>query len=167
MPTDMHRSASHAVGVCLARVLDELRPVVLGGYWPIRREYNPLPLMQQLREQGTQAALPAILEKNAPLEFRLWHPGVRLAVGAYDIPYPADGVIVIPDTLLVPLVGFDFAGYRLGYGGGYFDRTLAALEPRPRLVGIGFESGRLPTIYPQGHDIRMDRIVTEAGALTF
>ena len=82
-----------------------------------------------------------------------------------NIPAPADGPSVTPDVLLVPLVGFDAGGYRLGYGGGYYDRSLAARTPRPLAIGIGFEISRLATIHPQPHDIPMDAIVTERGML--
>jgi 5-formyltetrahydrofolate cyclo-ligase len=75
---------------------------------------------------------------------------------------PADSPVLTPDLLLVPLVGFDPAGYRLGYGGGYYDRTLAAIQPRPLAIGIGFEQQALATIHPQPHDIPMDYIVTES-----
>ncbi|HEX7968557.1 MAG TPA: 5-formyltetrahydrofolate cyclo-ligase, partial [Stellaceae bacterium] len=82
--------------------------------------------------------------------------------GAFDIPAPKARQVVRPDILVVPLVGFDAANYRLGYGGGYFDRTLAALDPRPVTVGAGFEASRIATIFPQPHDIALDYIVTEA-----
>jgi 5-formyltetrahydrofolate cyclo-ligase len=83
--------------------------------------------------------------------------------GIWAIPIPADRLPVQPTVLLVPLLGFDERGYRLGYGGGYFDRTLAVARPRPLTIGVGYELGRLPTIYPQPHDIPMDAIVTDAG----
>ena len=83
--------------------------------------------------------------------------------GPLGIPAPVDTDVVVPDAAFVPLVGFDGAGYRLGYGGGYFDRTLAAAASRPLSIGVGTEAARLPTIHPQPHDIAMDFIVTEAG----
>ena len=99
-----------------------------------------------------------------PLEFRRWSPGVRMERGVYDIPYPADGPAVAPAALIVALLGFDDAGYRLGYGAGYYDRTIASFAQKPLAIGVGFELGRLATIYPQPHDIPMDRILTEAGS---
>jgi 5-formyltetrahydrofolate cyclo-ligase len=161
VPTSEHRAAMAAVGERLDAVLEALRPAVLGAYWPIRREFNPLPLLQRCHAAGVQVALPTIVVKKEPLEFRLWHPGARMEIGVYDIPFPADGAAVQPDTLLIPLVGFDAAGYRLGYGGGYYDRTVASLVPRPRLVGVGYELARFATVHPMWHDIRMDCIVTE------
>ncbi|HTT06962.1 MAG TPA: 5-formyltetrahydrofolate cyclo-ligase [Steroidobacteraceae bacterium] len=165
LSTSAHRAASRAIGERLAALLQASRPAIVGAYWPIRREFNPLPLLQQLIDSGTRVALPSILQKNAPLEFRLWRPGARLAVGVYDIPYPAEGEAVTPDTLVIPLVGYDLAGYRLGYGGGYYDRTVPTLSPCPRLIGLGFTGGQLQTIYPQAYDIRMDCIVTDAATL--
>jgi 5-formyltetrahydrofolate cyclo-ligase len=98
---------------------------------------------------------------KAPLEFRAWQPGVRLESGVWGIPVPADGEVVWPDVLLVPLVGFDRLGYRLGYGGGFYDRTLAAMPRRPTTLGVGFALGAIETIHPQQHDIPMDAVITE------
>jgi len=83
--------------------------------------------------------------------------------GHYDIPVPVEAIELLPDQVLVPLVAFDAQGYRLGYGGGYFDRTLAALAPPPATIGVGFEVGRVDSIAPEAHDIPLDHIVTEAG----
>ncbi len=85
----------------------------------------------------------------------------------YGIPTPAAGDFLQPQALLIPLVAFDAAGYRLGYGGGFFDRTLASLHPRPLAIGVGFELNRVETIHPEAHDARLDAIVTEAGVMTF
>ena len=93
--------------------------------------------------------------------FREWWPGIPMTHGVWHIPVPAEGEPVSPDILLAPLVGFDGRKYRLGYGGGYYDRTLAGLVTKPRVVGVGFELSRIPTIHPQSHDIPMDLIVTE------
>ena len=89
----------------------------------------------------------------------------KIIAGIWDIPTPVSGPETLPDVVIAPVVGFDSAGYRLGYGGGFFDRTLAALERRPRAIGIGYEQARLPTIYPQPHDIAMTAMVTEAGTV--
>jgi 5-formyltetrahydrofolate cyclo-ligase len=90
-----------------------------------------------------------------------------MARGVWNIPIPAERQVVPPGALLVPLVGFDSRGYRLGYGGGFYDRTLAALSPKPLAIGVGYEFGRLATIHPQPHDIPMDALVTEAGVVHF
>ena len=119
--------------------------------------------MRALHREGTCLALPVVEEKARPLLFRPWQPATRLAPGIWNIPVPAEGRPVRPDALLVPLVGFDGEGYRLGHGGGYYDRTLAAMAPRPLAIGVGFAASRLPTIHPQPHDVPMDLIVTEEG----
>lgn len=136
---------------------------VVGFYWPIRGEIGLHALLRRLIEQGAGAALPVVVEKGRPLEFWAWRPGDRLERGIWDIPVPVERRVVRPSVLLVPLVGFDPEGYRLGYGGGYYDRTLAATDPKPLAIGVGYAFARLETIYPQPHDIPMDAIVTEAG----
>jgi 5-formyltetrahydrofolate cyclo-ligase len=100
------------------------------------------------------------------LQFRKWWPGAPMARGVYDIPFPDGTELVAPDAAIVPMVGFDQQGYRLGYGGGYFDRTLAAADPRPITIGVAFEFARLASISPQAHDVAMDFVVTEAGLHT-
>ena len=167
MPSDERREIIRLIRQRLNTYLQDHRPAVLGGYWPIRREFNPLSALRAHLASGASVALPVITKKNHPLEFRLWTPGAAMKIGVYDIPYPADGAAVLPDTLLVPMVGFDAAGYRLGYGGGYYDRTAAALAPRPRLVGIAFESAQLSSIQPLPHDIPMDCIITEQATRRF
>jgi 5-formyltetrahydrofolate cyclo-ligase len=136
---------------------------LVGGYWPIRREVDPLPYLKRVLAAGAAVALPAIVGPRQPLEYRPWTPAVRMEAGRHQIPHPAEGSAVFPTALLVPLVGFDRAGHRLGYGGGYYDRTLAALTPRPLAIGLGFELGRLATLSPRPHDAPMDYIFTEAG----
>jgi 5-formyltetrahydrofolate cyclo-ligase len=131
--------------------------------WPIKGEYDARHLARTLRERGALTALPVVVAPKTPLIFREWHPGVRLAKGVLDIPYPADSQEVTPDAVLLPMNGWDAKGYRLGYGGGFFDRTLAALAKKPFTVGISYELARLETIHPQSWDIPMDYVVTERG----
>ena len=118
--------------------------------------------MRDLIAQGWQAALPVVAQKKAPLEFRLWIPGAPMVDGIWNIPIPRDGGPVTPGVALAPVVGFA-DGYRLGYGGGYYDRTLASLSPRPFAIALGYEFQRLETIYPQSFDQRFDVVVTDAG----
>jgi 5-formyltetrahydrofolate cyclo-ligase len=131
--------------------------------WPVRGEYDARPLTRTLRERGAVTALPVVVGPGQPLAFREWHPGVMLASGPLGIPYPVDSDPVVPTLVLVPLSGWDEAGHRLGYGGGFFDRTLASLPKRPIAIGVGYELGRMPTIRPQAWDIPMDWVVTERG----
>jgi 5-formyltetrahydrofolate cyclo-ligase len=147
----------------VAQHFPELASSLVGFYWPIRGEIGLHGLIRRLLEQGARAALPVVVEKGQPLEFRAWQPGDRLERGVWNIPVPATREVVHPSALLVPLVGFDEQCCRLGYGGGYYDRTLGALRPKPLAIGIGYELGRLATIHPRWHDIPMDAIVTEAG----
>jgi 5-formyltetrahydrofolate cyclo-ligase len=100
--------------------------------------------------------------RDAPLAFRPWVPGMTLVADRHGIAHPPHGDPVVPDALLVPLNAFDVDGFRLGYGGGYFDRTLAQLDATA--IGVGFELGRSDSVFPQPHDRPMDWIVTEAGA---
>lgn len=138
---------------------------VISGYWPIKGEADLRPWLTELDAAGAQVVLPVVVQRGAPLVFRRWQPGMAMERGNWNIPVPPDSAEVLrPDLALAPLVGWDAAGYRLGYGGGYFDRTLAALRPRPPVVvGVGLQAARLPTVFPQWHDIAMSAIVTEAG----
>lgn len=156
---------AEAIEPQLRAVLGRLSPGIIGFYWPFKGEFDARGLVQDLCAEGWRCALPAVVEPRTPLEFRAWAPGEPLEPGIWKIPVPAQRRVVVPSVLLVPLVGFDPARYRLGYGGGYYDRTLASLAPRPLAVGVGFEQGRLATIQPQAHDIPMDLIVTEDGSL--
>ena len=135
---------------------------VVAFCWPYKGEVDVRFAIRSFRAQGAMAALPVVVAKATPLQFRAWWPGVAMAPGALDIPVPQGTDVVTPVVAIVPLVGFDARGYRLGYGGGYFDRTLAALPAKPITIGVGYEAARLPTIYPQPHDIPMDFIATEA-----
>ena len=136
---------------------------VLALCWPIRGEYDARHLARTLRERGALTVLPVVMGKGRPLLFREWHPGVELARGALDIPYPVGSRELVPDHVLLPMNGWDAGGYRLGYGAGYFDRTLASLQERPQVIGVSYELARMPTIHPQSWDIPMDWVVTERG----
>jgi 5,10-methenyltetrahydrofolate synthetase len=103
-----------------------------------------------------------VIEKAHPLQFRHYRPGDRLEKGVWNIPIPADGAVVTPDIVIAPVVGVDPDRYRLGYGGGFFDRTLAALPRKPLAIGIGYQMQEIDTIYPQPHDVPMDIIITAA-----
>lgn len=152
-----------------ARIVEHLLaalpvPRVVAFCWPIKHEPDVRAVVERWAMFGAQAALPVVVVEEAPLAFRLWTNETQLEPDRYGIPTPTAGDFVRPDLILLPLNGFDAAGYRLGYGGGYFDRTLAALSPRPLAVGVGFEINRLDSIRPENHDQRLDWIVTEAGS---
>ena len=151
----------------LERTFPGLAKGTLAFCWPFKNEYDPRFLAHRLRERGAKTALPVVVAPRQPLIFRLWKPGDELAKGVYDIPYPAIGDAMVPDVALVPMNGFDTGGYRLGYGGGFFDRTLAHLRAaspkRPLAIGVTYELARMETIHPQPYDIPMDYVVTERG----
>lgn len=162
----LDRAARERLRTALADRLEQsfpwLRHHAIGFYWPIEGEPDLRHVVGGFIDRGASAALPVVVEKGRPVEFWAWRPGMRMVRGDWNIPQPQERQPVRPSALLVPLLGF--AGfYRLGYGAGYYDRTLAALDPRPWAIGVGLELGRLETIHPQPHDIPMDAIVTEAG----
>ncbi|MBL0292000.1 MAG: 5-formyltetrahydrofolate cyclo-ligase [Betaproteobacteria bacterium] len=162
--TDAERSQWNA---SITRLLIEgfpfLRSMTLGFYWPFQGEFDPRFATRHFRKHSATTALPVVVQKGAPLQFREWYPGAIVVKGAFDLPMPSETRVVRPQALLIPPVGFDAQGYRLGYGGGYFDRTLVALTPHPLKIGVAFELSRIPTIRPQPHDVPMDFIVTESG----
>ncbi len=131
--------------------------------WPIKNEYDARYLARTLRGLGSLTALPVVVAPKAPLAFREWHPGVELAKGALDIPYPVGSREIVPEAVLLPMNGWDPKGYRLGYGAGFFDRTLASLAAKPVVIGVSYEQARLDTIHPQPWDIPVDYLVTERG----
>jgi 5,10-methenyltetrahydrofolate synthetase len=153
----------HAIDSHLERGFPGLRTATLAFCWPIRNEYDARHLARTLREAGALTALPVVVAPKTPLVFREWHPGVTLAKGPLDIPYPADSRTVVPRAVLLPMNGWDAQGYRLGYGGGFFDRTLASLGEKPLVIGVSYEMARMATIHPQAWDIPMDYVVTERG----
>tara|TARA_R110002072_G_scaffold50843_1_gene136488 strand:- start:14765 stop:15364 length:600 start_codon:yes stop_codon:yes gene_type:complete len=144
----------------LAEVLETLNKGIIGFYWPIKGEFDLRSFVEGYLAEEWSAALPAVVEKDEPLEFRLWTPETELLPGIWNIPTPIERNVVEPTVLLVPLVGFDAEQYRLGYGGGYYDRTIVNFKKRPFTVGVGLNIMRLKTIYPQTHDIPMDKILT-------
>jgi 5-formyltetrahydrofolate cyclo-ligase len=161
-PAAMRREWGERIAATLWEMLAGL-PGPLGVYWPFRGEFDPRPLIEAEVARGRVIALPVVIDKKGPLEYRAWKPGEPLVAGVWDIPVPESRQIAVPGTVLAPLVGFDPACYRLGYGGGYFDRTLAALRPRPLAIGVGFAFQEIATIHPQDFDIPMDMVITEAG----
>jgi len=147
----------------LERSFPALATAKLAFCWPIRGEYDARHLIRTLRERGALTALPVVVAPKQPLVFRAWHPGVAMAAGPLDIPYPVNSPEVVPETVLLPMNGWDDGGYRLGYGGGFFDRTLASMPKKPVVIGVTYELARIPTIHPQSWDIPVDWVVTERG----
>jgi len=162
-----HAQASQAIIGHLETLLQARVPATVGFCWPIRREVDCRPLVERLLAAGWHAAMPTVVAPASPMQCRVWTPGAPMTVDPFGIPVPAGTATCVPDVLLLPLVAFDAAGYRLGYGGGYFDRTLAILRPLPLTIGIGFECGIVASITPGPHDVPLDCVVTETGIRAF
>lgn len=152
-----------AVGAGAARTV--------AGYWPVRGEIDVLPLLDRLRGRGHEIALPCVGAKDAPLTFRLWDGDRSSCVsGAFDIPEPAaSAAVVVPDIMLVPLAAFDARGHRLGYGAGFYDRTLHALRRQGKVlaVGVAYALQGVDFLPAEETDIPMDIIVTDAAVYRF
>ncbi len=149
-----------AICARLDAALGDLAGKIVSAYWPFRGEPDLRGWMETVRARGGFCALPVVAARAAPMAFRLWTPGEALERGVWNIPIPASGPEVAPDIVIAPVVGYDPDCYRLGYGGGYFDRTLAVMARRPVVAGVGHGLAALPSIAPQPHDIAMDFIAT-------
>lgn len=161
---ERHANWSEAIARDLGTLLEGVPPGrIIAFCWPYQAEFDARPIVHRCLARGVRAALPVVVAPRTPMVFRSWTPETKMAPGVYEIPAPVDTEEVVPDVALAPLAGFDEQGYRLGYGGGFFDRTLGSMTKRPLAIGVGFELGRVPTIYPQWHDAAMDYVVTEGG----
>ena len=168
---------------------------VIGAYWPIKGEFDPLPALYRWQEDAilsqdsegnngqaqsgrSEAAtenianrsprkigLPVVNKLHKTLTFHAWYPGCPMQEDAYGIPKPKDTELIVPTLLFVPCVGYGPGGFRLGYGGGFYDRTLAALQPRPFTVGLGYSHGWLPDLEPEPHDVPLDAILNDKGVV--
>ncbi len=165
LPSDTHAALSAAIRQRLDGHFPALAQSVAAFCWPVQNEPDLLPLVGELVARGGRVALPVVVRPGEPLAFREWWPGQPLAPDRYDIPTPTDGDFVTPQVLLLPVNAFDADGYRIGYGGGFFDRTLAALDPVPLAIGVGFDFQEVATTHPQPHDRPLDAIVTESRIL--
>ncbi len=166
LPADEWIRLSRRICALLQAGFPQLSGMRVGFCWPFNNEPDLRPLLTSWANEGREgfaALLPVVIDESQALAFRAWLPDTLLVPDRYGIPAPAAGDLLIPQVLLMPVNGFDAAGHRLGYGGGYFDRTLASLCPRPLAVGVGFELSRLESIGPEPHDQRLDAVVTEAG----
>ncbi len=146
---------------------------VIGAYWPIRGEFDPLPALHRWKEDGElteqprlrRIGLPVVDRQHKTLRFHAWYPGCPMEEDAFRIPKPKDTEVLEPSLLFVPCVGYTYGGYRLGYGGGFYDRTLATLRPRPYTVGLGFHSGYVEEFEPEPHDVALDAVLNDNGVV--
>jgi 5,10-methenyltetrahydrofolate synthetase len=146
---------------------------VIGAYWPIKGEFDPLPALHRWKEDGElldeplrrRIGLPVIDKLTKTLTFHVWYPGCPMEEDAYGIPKPKDTDVIQPTLLFVPCVGYGPGGYRLGYGGGFYDRTLATLQPKPFTVGLGFTQGFVDDLEPEPHDIPLNAILNDHGVV--
>ena len=146
---------------------------VIGAYWPIKGEFDPLPALHRWKEDGElldepqrrRIGLTVINKQHKTLTFHAWYPGCEMEEDAYGIPKPKDTGLIVPTLLFVPCVGYGPGGYRLGYGGGFYDRTLASLQPRPVTVGLGYTVGYLDDFEPEAHDQPLDAILNDNGVV--
>ena len=146
---------------------------MIGAYWPIKGEFDPLPALHRWKEDGElleesqrrRIGLPVVDREKKTLQFHAWYPGCPMEEDAYNIPKPKDTEVIVPTLLFVPCVGYGAGGYRLGYGGGFYDRTLAELQPKPFTVGLGFAQGFLPDLEPEPHDVPLDALLNENGVV--
>jgi 5-formyltetrahydrofolate cyclo-ligase len=168
---------------------------VIGAYWPIKGEFDPLPALYRWQEDATlnedsqsktavmpesqaqlatesiagrsprKIGLPVVNKLHKTLTFHAWYPGCPMEEDAYGIPKPKDTELILPTLLFVPCVGYGPDGFRLGYGGGFYDRTLATLQPRPITVGLGYTHGWLPDMEPEPHDIPLDAVLNDNGVV--
>ncbi|RKF13997.1 5-formyltetrahydrofolate cyclo-ligase [Roseovarius spongiae] len=164
MTRDELRTQAARIADALDALLGDVAGRTIAGYWPIRGELDMRPWMTRCAEAGARIGLPVVLQKAAPVEFHAWAPRAKMERGVWNIPVPQSRQPVTPDVVIVPLLGVDDECYRLGNGGGYYDRTLAAFDPAPQIVGIGHDFCALPTIFPQPWDIPMDVVLLGDGS---
>lgn len=146
---------------------------VIGAYWPIKGEFDPLPALHRWKEDGElldepqrrRIGLPVVDKQHGTLRFHAWYPGCPMEEDAYGIPKPKDTEVIVPTLLFVPCVGYGPGGYRLGYGGGFYDRTLANLQPKPHTVGLGYTCGFVDDFEPEPHDVPLDAILNDNGVV--
>ena len=146
---------------------------VIGAYWPIKGEFDPLPALHRWKEDGElldepalrRIGLPVVDKQHKTMTVHAWYPGCPMEEDAYGIPKPKDTELIVPTLLFVPCVGYGPGGYRLGYGGGFYDRTLATLDPMPFTVGLGYTQGFLDDFEPEPHDMPLGAILNDNGVV--
>lgn len=170
LPPHERGERSQAIAERCRAIIIAAAPRCLAGYLPIRSEVDPRPILEAARAAGTEIVLPAVINPTT-IVFRRWRPGDALIAGKFGtLAPPLTAPILDPDLILIPLIGFDRSGARLGHGLGFYDRALGAIHAhgrRPPLVGLAFSVQEVPRISHEPHDIRLDWIVTETEILDF
>ena len=146
---------------------------VIGAYWPIKGEFDPLPALHRWKEDGElldqpqprRIGLPVVNKAHKTMTFHAWYPGCPMEEDAYGIRKPKDTELIVPTLLFAPCVGYGPGGYRLGYGGGFYDRMLSTLDPKPFTVGLGFGVGFVEDFEPEPHDQPLDAILNDYGVV--
>ncbi|RQP26603.1 5-formyltetrahydrofolate cyclo-ligase [Piscinibacter terrae] len=143
------------------------KEMTIGAYWPIKGEFDPLPALYRWSETDDKRriGLPVVDREAGSLKFHVWYPGCPTELDAYDIPKPKGTEVFEPQLLLVPCVGYGPAGVRLGYGGGFYDRTMATITPRPKMVGLCYSNGFLPLLRSKPGDLPLDALITDDGVV--
>jgi 5-formyltetrahydrofolate cyclo-ligase len=163
IPSDEAAAAAQQIALRVTRDLALPAGAVVAGYWPFPDELDPRPWMDMLHARGHRLCLPVVADRDTALEFRAWAPGEPLIEAVFGTRVPQiDRPTLVPQVLLVPLLAFDRDGYRLGYGGGYYDRTLAAMaQDHPISIGLAFASQEINNVPHEAHDRRLDWVMTE------
>ncbi len=167
MDSNERRVADEAIARHLDALFEKLEAEVLGFCWPHRGEPDLRGWVAAwlAADACRSAALPVVVAPRRAMVFRQWSPGCAMVEDRYGIPRPVEGTVLHPGAVLIPVNAFDQRGYRIGYGGGYFDRTLAALHPAPLGIGIGYRHAQVNDALPEAHDLPMAWIVTDAAIL--
>jgi 5,10-methenyltetrahydrofolate synthetase len=143
------------------------KETAIGGYWPIKGEFDPLPALYRWAESADERriGLPVVDRTEATLKFNVWFPGCPMEPDAYDIPKPKGTATFDPQLVLLPCIGYGPEGIRLGYGGGFYVRTVASLRPRPYTVGLCYSNGFLPMLRASADDLGLDALLTDDGVV--
>lgn len=161
---DRHQRSVHLQEVLRVWLVSR-RENSIGAYWPIKGEFDALPALFRWAEAEPERriGLPVVDRETKQLRFHVWYPGCPMEEDAFGILKPKDTEAFHPELLLVPCVGYGPGGLRLGYGGGFYDRTLAGLDPMPFTAGLGFSHGFIPWLQGEPHDVPLDAMLTEDG----
>jgi len=161
---DRHQRSMHLQEVLRVWLVSRT-DTAIGAYWPIKGEFDALPALFRWSEADAKRriGLPVVDKATKQLSFQVWYPGCEMEDDAYGIPKPKGTPVFQPTLLLVPCVGYGPRGVRLGYGGGFYDRTLATLQPRPTTVGLAYSQGFLPWLQAEPHDVPLDTVLTDEG----